>query len=173
MISTYEELRRIVEERRSDTLTLEVELGVDYTQEWVDAKQELEQARAMDLLKGASFLSSSVKALEEKVQALAPTVEVVWLRYGRVPLLLWASLAKEQGGKAIEQYERVLKDTFIGLYGDADCTVLITDDYHVVSQDSPNCILMPGTLMSVIRTFMDWQNSGGRVSIRPTKSGQD
>ena len=45
--SSYEELMAAVEERRQDTLTLEVDLGGTYSQVHEDAMKALQQALAL------------------------------------------------------------------------------------------------------------------------------
>jgi len=175
MFSTYEELKAAVEERRRDTLTLQVDLGTGvYSQEYEDAKKELEKAKAVRMLAGGQgFLSDSVDSLEAKVKELEPEVAYVWVRFKPVPLLLWASLAKQQGVQPIDQYEKVLPDTFVGIYGSEECTEPLSTDYKLVSSKSDLCVLSGATLLAVIGAFMDWQNAGGKVTIRPTKSAQD
>ena len=49
---------------------------------------------------------------------------------------------------------------------------LTTDSLSVSSKGGSKSILPGGALHSVVQNFMAWQNSGGEVSIRPTKSGR-
>ena len=91
---------------------------------------------------------------------------------------------KSGGMDPIGQYERVLPKVFVGVYGQDPSPAeedkpegwtppepLTTDARSVSSRDEELCLLPGGSLGSVINTFMAWQNSGGDVNIRPTRSG--
>ena len=73
MFSTYEELLQAVEERRQEVLTIEVELGAPYSQEYEDAKAELKQAEAIKMMSGQTeFMSDNLDVLHAKVDSLRP-----------------------------------------------------------------------------------------------------
>ena len=62
--NSYEELMQVVEERRADVLTLEVDMGAKYSPEYEAAKRELKQAEALKSLTGdQQFLNDNVEAL--------------------------------------------------------------------------------------------------------------
>lgn len=171
MFNTYEELMATVEERRADTLTMEVDLGSgEYSPEYEEAKKSLASAEAMAKL-GEAFLgrSGDLDELRAKVDSLRPARQVVWLRYTRIPLKEWALLIKQKSLPVIEQYEKVLASTFVGIYGSPDADTPLTSDPVLVGTSNKS-ILNGGTLLAVINTFMEWQNSGGSVTINPTKS---
>lgn len=180
--NSYEELIEAVEQRQSETLTLEVSLGAKYSPEYEEAKAELQQAKALRaVVGGQGFLSDSLPALEERVASLKPEARGVWIRYSRLPIREWTALMKQAGINAIDQYEKVLPKTFVGVYG-ADPDVAdehgvfpepLTTDPNAVSTKSPKPVLPGGAIVDVITTFTKWQNSGGEVVIHPTKSGQD
>ena len=179
--NSYEELRAAVEERRNDVLTLEVDLGGTYSQEHEDAKKELAQAKAMKtVLGGQNFLGDNLEALEARVAETKPEANSVWVRYSRLDLGEWALLVKQANLTPIEQYERVLPKTFIGVWGQ-DPTPdeegrapgpLSEDAALLSSRGGAKSILPGGALHQVVQAFMAWQNSGGEVSIRPTRSGR-
>lgn len=172
MFSSYEELKAAVEERRNDTLTLEVDLGTgQYSSEYEDAKKELAQAKGMKLLTGGQMLSDNIEELEAKVKSLEPERQLVWVRFGRIPLKDWALMLKSQNLSPVEQYDKVLPHTFVGIFGDPDAEEPLSDDYRLVSTGSSG-VLPGGTLIGVVQAFMDWQNAGGKVTIHPTKSGR-
>lgn len=178
MFNSYEELMQVVEERRQDTLTLEIDLGSKYSQEYEDAKTELQQAQALKMLTGGQqFLADNLAELEARVAATKPDGRLVWVRFLKLSLKDWALLVKQSNLTPIDQYEKVLPQTFIGVYGDdptenEDLAPLSTNP-ALLSSTGGMSILPPGTLHQVVQTFMGWQNSGGDVSIHPTKSGQD
>jgi hypothetical protein len=93
---------------------------------------------------------------------------------------------KQGGLDAVDQYEKVLPKTFIGVFGsdpvrpddlpveaEWEAPKPLSTDGSLVSSKGVNGILPGGALHSVVQNFMAWQNSGGEVSIRPTKSGRD
>lgn len=174
--NSYEELLAAVEERRQDTLTLEVDLGGGYSQEHEDAKKELQAAEAMKVLAGGQqFLGDNVEALKRRVEETRPPARPVWVRFSRLSLGEWATLMKLAGVDPIEQYERVLPKTFVGVYGqdpeEGEGVEPLSTDPALLSTKGNRGILPGGALQQVINAFMGWQNSGGEVSIRPTKSG--
>jgi len=66
--NSYEELMQAVEERRADVLIIEVDLGAKYSQEYEDAKAELQQAKALKTLTGnKDFLADNLASLEANV----------------------------------------------------------------------------------------------------------
>lgn len=173
--NSYEELMAVVEDRRTDTLTLEVDISGGYSAEHEAAKKELMQAKALSALTaGQPFLSSNVEELEAKVEATRPPTKSVWLVFRRMPLNVWSSITKSSTTDPLEQFDKVVKDTLIGIYGqDPDTGVEpLTTDHTLIQSNSSNSILPGGQLRNVINTFMSWQNSGGDVTIHPTKSGQ-
>lgn len=176
MFNSYEELMQAVNERRIDTLTLEVDLGGAYSPEHEEAKKALQTAKAMQLMAGAAFLGNNLDALEAKVEETRPEPHSVWIRYKRLDLAAWAVLTKSAAQLTpLEQYEKVLPETFVGVWGQEpeEGVEPLSTDGSLLSSKGNNGILPGGALHSVVQTFMSWQNSGGEVSIRPTKSGQD
>lgn len=178
MFNSYEELMQAVEDRRNDNLVLEVDLGGQFSQEHEDAKRELNQAKALKTITGnQEFLADNLATLEARVAETKPEARLVWISFKRLSLFQWAVLTKKQGLTPIDQFEQVLVDTFVGVYGQdpaagEDVQPLSTDP-ALLSSKSEKAILPGGALHSVVQAFMAWQNSGGEVSIRPTKSGQD
>lgn len=172
--NSYEDLMKAVEDRRKDFLVLEVDLGSEYSQEYEDAKKSLETAKGLNMIaSGQKFLNDNIETLEKQVEDLRPTGEPVWLKYSRLSLIEWAALVKSGGEMTpVEQYEKVLKKTFVGVYGTADVDVALSDDPRLVSSKGDLGILTGGAMQSVVKAFMSWQNSGGDVTIRPTKSGR-
>lgn len=174
MFSSYEELMQTVEERRKDTLTLEVDLGAEYSPEYEEAKKNLAQAEGLAKLGETKFLSDNVDTMKAKADALKPHGKPVWIKFKRLDLMEWAVLVKSASSMTVfEQYEKVLKKTFVGVYGTEDAEVPLSDDHRLLSSKGTMGILPGGALQGVIQAFMSWQNSGGEVSIRPTKSGRD
>lgn len=175
MFSNYEEMMRAVEQRRSDRLIIEVDLGSQYSQEYEDAKKELAKAEAMEMITGTkdTFLSSNKDALAARVEELRPVGQPVWIVYKRLPLMEWAVLMKQTNMNAVDQYESVLNKTFVGIYADEDLQILLSDNPQLLSSQGELGILPGGALHPVVQNFMSWQNSRGEVSIHPTKSGQD
>lgn len=181
--NSYDELKAAVAKRRAEVLTLEVDLGSDYSPEYEQAKQELAQAKAMKQVVDVGFLGGDpVAALEERVASLKPEAQLVWIQYRKLDLGEWAMLMKQAGGQAIDQYEKVLPKTFIAVYGqdpvkpddapeDWEAPQPLSTDASLLSSKGINGILPGGALHSVVQSFMAWQNSGGDVNIRPTKSG--
>lgn len=173
MFSSYEELMQAVEDRRKDELVLEIDMGSEYSQEYEDAKKELAQSKAIKKLAGdQQFLNDNLTALENRVAELKPVAKPVWVKFGRLSLLEWAALVKAQGLTPIDQYEKALAKTFIGVFSSEDAAEPLTDDYRLLSTKGDMGILPGGAMNSVVQAFMSWQNSGGEVSIRPTKSGR-
>jgi len=186
--SSYEELMQVVEERRADILTLEVDLGSKYSPEYEAAKQEVLQAKAMSTIAGG-FLADNIQQLEDKAEALKPQERLVWVQYTKLELAEWGLLMKQSNLSPLEQYEKVLPKVFIGLYGqdpvkpeDWDETnpgeewvkpePLTTSGASVSSKGGPLAVIGGGQLHNLVSSFMSWQNSSGDVTIRPTKSGR-
>lgn len=173
MFNNYEELMQAVEERRKDELTLEVDLGNEFSQAYEDAKKSLAQAEAMQKIAGEQqFLNDNIDTLKAKVEELKPDPRPVWVKFKRLELLQWASLVKSQGMTPIDQYEKVLDKTFVGVFGTPDAEEPLSTDPALLSTKGDRGILPGGAMNSVVNAFMSWQNSGGEVSIRPTKSGR-
>ena len=178
--NNYEELKAAVEERRKSVLTLEVDLGGNYSQEHEDAKKELAQAKAMKTLTGGQgFLADNLEALEASVAETKPESNSVWVQYRQLELGEWALLIKQAGLTPVEQYEKVLPKTFIGVYGqdptlaaENELITPLSTDGALLSSRGDKGILPGGGLHQVVQAFMSWQNSGGEVSIRPTRSGR-
>jgi hypothetical protein len=182
--SNYEELKAAVAKRRSEILTLEVDLGTDYSPEYEAAKNELAQAKVMSQVAGG-FLGGNDQAvteLEQRVADLKPDADPVWIQYKKLDLGEWAVLMKQAGGQPIDQYEKVLSKTFIGVYGqdpvkpddagdDWEAPAPLSTEAKLLSSKGNEGILPGGSLHSVVQNFIAWQNSGGDVTIRPTKSG--
>jgi hypothetical protein len=182
VFATYEELQAAVEKRRSEILTLEVDLGTDYSPEYEAAKKELEMAKAMKTVTGGGFLGDNIAPLEAKVEELRPQPNSVFIQFRKLELGQWAKLLTGVAGNQIDQFERTLPDTFIGIYGtdpvkpdDAGDDWVkpepLSTDAALLSSKGNQGILPGGALNAVIQNFMAWQNSGGDVTIRPTKSG--
>lgn len=184
--ASYEELKAAVEARRKSVLTLEVDLGGSYSQEHEDAKKELAQAKAMKtVMGGQGFLADNLEDLEARVAETKPESNSVWVQYRQLDLGEWALLTKQATLTPIEQYEKVLVKTFIAVYG---TDPVKPDDFPenevwetpeplstspaLLSSKGVDGILPGGALHQVVQAFMSWQNSGGEVSIRPTKSGR-
>lgn len=188
--NSVEELYAAVEERRKDLLTLEIDLGGKYSPEHEAAKAELAQAKAMkSVIGGGGFLGDNTAELEQRVADTRPPQRLVWIQFEKLDLNEWRELMKQATANPIDQYERVLPKTFKGVFGtdpvepddwdEAESgpfevpEPLTTDPLSVSSRGGAKSILPGGGLHSVVQTFMAWQNSGGEVSIRPTKSGRD
>lgn len=180
--NSYEDLKATVEERRKDVLTLEIDMGAAYSPEHEAAKTELQQAKAMrSLTGGQGFLGDNLDALEERVRETKPESNSVWVRYRRLDLNQWAELVGKGGLSPVQQYEKVLPETFIGVWGvdpsaaeeagEATPEPLSTNG-ALLSSKGVDGILPGGGLHSVVQNFMAWQNSGGDVTIRPPKSGR-
>lgn len=183
VFSTYEELMAAVEERRKDILTLEVDLGSGYSPEHEDAKKALEQAKAMQNIAG-NFLASNIPDLEQRVADTRPPQRLIWLQFEKLDLNEWRGLMNQAGMTPVDQFEKVLPKTFKGLFGSDPAPAeedkpegweapkpLTTDPLSVSSRGGAKSVLPGGALHSVVQSFMAWQNSGGEVTIRPTKSG--
>lgn len=185
--ASYEELKAAVEKRRAELLTLEVDLGTDYSPEYEAAKAELQQAKMMKQVTGGGFLGDTITPLEDRVAALKPEPNSVFIQYRKLDLGEWAALLKSSGGNSVDQYEKVLPKTFVAVYGQDPVKPEDWDETHpdeawqqpeplstdaaLLSSRGNEGILPGGALNSVIQNFMAWQNSGGDVTIRPTKSG--
>lgn len=183
--ATYEELQAAVESRRNQILTLEVDLGAQYSQEHEDAKKELAQAQAIKKLAGnGGFLGDNIAALESRVAETKPDSAVVYLQYSRLTVAEFSMLMKQQGLSSIDQYERVIPKCFVGLFGEDPLAEdeegnrinpdlkPLTTDAEAVSSRSDKTVIPGGLLHGVVQAFMSWQNSSGDISIRPTKSGR-
>lgn len=179
--NSYEELMAAVAERRQAVLTMEVDLGGAFSQEHETAKNDLMQAKAMKtIIGGQGFLGDTdLSELEQRVADTRPTPNSVWVQYSKLDLGEWALLTKQANLSPVEQYERVLQKTFVGVYGvdpvDPEGDVAIeplSTDAALMSSKGDKGILPGGGLHQVVQAFMSWQNSGGDVSIRPTKSGR-
>lgn len=187
--ANYEELKAAVAKRRAEILTLEVDLGTDYSPEYEAAKKELVQAKAMQQVVNVGFLGGdTIGELEARVAALKPEPNAVWIQYKKLDLGEWATLMKQAGGQPIDQYEKVLPKTFIAVYGQDPIKPEEWDEVHpdetweapepistdaaLLSSKGIDGILPGGALHSVVQNFMAWQNSGGDVTIRPTNSGR-
>lgn len=175
MFNNYEELMQAVNDRRQDQLILEVDLGNGYSQEHEEAKAALAQSKAIKSLAGKEgFLSDNIVALEAAVEETRPEQKLIWIRFKRLDLMEWAVLMKTQGMTPLDQYEKVLNKTFVGVYGSPEPDAEpLSDDPRLMSSKGDMGILPGGSLHNVIQAFMAWQNAGGEVHIRPTKSGQD
>lgn len=178
MFNSYEELMAAVEERRQDVLTLEVDLGSKYSQEYEDAKSALQQAEALATVAGQTFLNDNIEALKARVAETKPEGNSVFVQYKRLMLGEWAMLTKQANLTPIDQYEKVLQKTFIGVYGrdpeaDAPGEVIepLSVDPALLSSRGDRGILPGALLHQVVQAFMAWQNASGEVSIRPTRSG--
>lgn len=180
--NSYEELMQAVEDRRKEDLTLEIDMGSEYSPEYENAKSELEKARAVGMLTGGQgFLSNNIDKLEEEVERLRPEPNSVWVKFRRLNLGEWTALLKKAGANPFDQYEQVLPKTFIGVFGKdpgvsgehSEAVEPLSTDAELLSTRSDKSILPGGMLHQVVQAFMAWQNSGGEVSIRPTKSGRD
>lgn len=181
--ANYEQLKAAVAERRKSILTIEVDLGGSYSQEYEDAKKELAQAKGMKaLMGGVPFMGdTNVEELEARVASLRPEANSVFVQYRQLDLATWAMLLKKTGMSALEQYESVLAQTFIGVFGedpdkrDEDGNPIpvepLSTSAALMSSKGDEGILPGGALHSVVSAFMAWQNNGGDVNIRPTKSG--
>jgi len=184
VFSSYEDLMAAVEERRKDLLTLEIDLGGKFSPEHEAAKAELAQAKAMKtVIGGGGFLGDNLAELEQRVADTRPETRSVWIQFQKLDLNEWAALMKQAGASPIDQYEKVLFKTFIGVFGEDPAPEeepegwvapepLTTDSLSVSSKGGSKSILPGGALHSVVQNFMAWQNSGGEVSIRPTRSGR-
>lgn len=173
IINSYEELVQLAQERQKDRLVLEVDMGSTYSAEHEEAKKELQQAKAVNTLAGEQgFLSDNIERLQQRVRDTKPPATCVWLVYSRLGIKDWSLLVKQGSGLTpMQQYEKVLPQTFVGIFNseDAQPEHLLTDDPNTVSSESDNCLISGGVLNNVIRTFMQWQNAGGDVNIHPVK----
>jgi len=186
MFNSLEELKAAVEDRRQSILTLEVDLGTQYSVEHEDAKTALAQAKAMQSITGGGFLGSNLSELEQRVADTKPEPNSIWIQYRKLDLGEWAVIMKQVGGSPLDQYERVLPKTFVALYGqdpvkpedwdeeDGEWVAPepLSTDARLASSKGNDGVLPGGALSSVVQSFMAWQNSGGDVTIRPTKSGR-
>ncbi len=181
MFTSYEQLKAKVEERRQSILTLEIEVGADYSQEHEDAKKELAKAEGMTLLAGGQqFLGDNVDKLRARVAETKPPTDSIWVQFSRISLEEFQKLTSASNLTPIDQYERVLPKTFIGLFGQDPVEAAekgepvepLTKEAYTVSSRHPDAVISGPGLQPVIAAFMAWQNSSGDVSIRPTKSGR-
>lgn len=183
--SSLEELKAAVADRRQAILTLEVDLGGSYSEEHEQAKQDLAKAEGMQLLTGGQgFLGDNIEQLRQRVAETKPETPSVWVQFSKLDLGEWRAITKQVTLDQFDQYERVLPKTFVGLYGEDPAPdekpegwvkpePLTTDARSVSSRSGDDLLLPTGSLAPVIQNFMVWQNSGGDVTIRPTKSGRD
>lgn len=185
MFNSYEELMQAVEERRQDLLTLVIPMGQVFSPEHEAAKTELAQAKAVKSIVGGGFLGDNLAELEQRVADTEPESREIWVQFKKLDLNEWAVIMKTLGGSALDQYERVLPKTFVGVFGQDPVEPdtwegdepwekpepLTTSPLAVSSKGGSKSILPGGALNSVVQNFMAWQNSGGDVTIRPTKSG--
>lgn len=183
--TNLEDLKAAVEDRRQSILTLEVDLGGSYSQEYEDAKADLAKAEAMKMMTGGvTFIGDNIEQLKQRVAETKPVTPAVWVQYKKLPLGEWRAITKQVNLDQFDQYERVLPQTFIGLYGEDPAPEekpedwvkpepLTVDARSVSSRGGDDLLLPGGSLASVVQNFMVWQNSGGDVTIRPTKSGRD
>lgn len=175
-VNTFEELMSLVEERQNDRLILEVDMGGGYSEEHQRAKEDLQKAEAMLMLRGDDFIGDTLAAQRARVEETRPESVSVWVAFGRIDLKSWSLLVKQgKNMQPIDQYEKALPKTFLGVYSRPECDSnhLLSDDHRLVSSQDEKGILSGGVLNEVISAFMQWQNSGGEVTIHPTKSGQD
>lgn len=185
--NSLEELKAAVADRRQAILTLEIDLGGAYSEEHEQAKQDLAKAEGMKLLTGGQgFLGDNIEQLKQRVADTKPETPSVWIQFSKLDLGEWRAVTKQVTLDQFDQYERVLPKTFIGLYGEDPAPdedqkpegwvkpePLTTDARSVSSRGGDDLLLPTGSVNSVIQNFMVWQNSGGDVTIRPTKSGRD
>lgn len=184
--NTYEDLMQAVEDRRDSVLTLEVDMGTEFSQEHEDAKLELKRAEAAGMIVGGQgFLADNIDKLRARVEETRPESQSIWVRFRRLSLADWSLMLKQATLSPIDQYEKVLPTTFIGVWGvDPDLNEgqggeeqggdvqPLSTDAELLSSRSPRGILPGGILQQVVGAFMAWQNSAGEVSIRPTRSGR-
>lgn len=190
--NNLEELKAAVADRRKAVLTLEIDLGGSYSEEHEKAKEDLRKAEGMALLlsqgNGGGFLNSesNIERLKQHVADTKPETPAIWVQFSKLDLEEWRALTKRVSLDQFEQYEQVLGKTFIGLYGEDPAPdeaekpegwvkpePLTTNPLSVSSRGGAEALLPGGSLASVVQNFMVWQNSGGDVTIRPTKSGRD
>lgn len=173
MFNSYEELQAAVEKRRNDELVLSIDMSTEYSPEHESAKAELKKAEAMKSIAGDQpFINDNIKTLEARVKKTQPAPNLVFVKYRRLALIEWAALVKAQNLTPIEQYEKVLKKTFVGVFASEDAEEPLSDDHRLLSTKGDLGILPGGGMNSVVNAFMTWQNTGGSVAIRPTKSGR-
>lgn len=182
------ELKAAVNKRRQSTVTIEVDLGVEYSPEHEEAKKDLQRAEVLTAVvktagNGNGFLSDNIQQLKDRVEATRPAANSVFVRFKRLSLERWAEINRTAGVSAVDLYESLLPEAFVGLYGEDPSPDVepdgwvapepLTTDWRAASfQDEENGLLPGGALNPVIQAFMAWQNSGGEVTIRPTKSGR-
>lgn len=189
VFNNLDELKAAVEDRRQAVLTLEIDLGGTYSAEHERAKEELAKAEGMALLLqqgGGTFLNggeSQIDRLRQRVADTKPETPSIWVQFKKLDLEEWRNITKRVSLDQIEQYEQVLSKTFIGLFGEDPAPEekpegwvppepLTTNPISVSSRGGAEALLPGGSLASVVQNFMVWQNSGGDVTIRPTKSGR-
>lgn len=186
--TNLEELKAAVEDRRQAVLTLEIDLGGTYSEEHEQAKEELAKAEGMQmLLGGKQFLGEDpLERLKQRVADTRPETPSIWVQFKKLPLGEWRAITKQMSLDQFDQYERVLPGVFIGVFGEDPAPAdedkpegwvkpepLTVDPRSVSSRSEEECLLPGGSLASVVQNFMVWQNAGGDVTIRPTKSGRD
>lgn len=190
VFNSLEELKAAVADRRQAILTLEIDLGGEYSEEHEQAKQDLAKAEGMKMLMqqgGGQFLNGSdehIERLRQRVAETRPETPSIWIQFSKLDLEEWRALTKRTTLDQFDQYEQVLAQTFVGLYGEDPAPEikpegwvkpepLTTNPLSVSSRGGAEALLPGGSLASVVQNFMIWQNSGGDVTIRPTKSGRD
>lgn len=174
-INSYDDLVNLVEKRRQETLTLDIDLGSNYSPEYEKAKEELEQAKVLQKLTGTQqFMNDNVVELENKVTRLKPEPNIIHVKFRRLGLARWTAIMKKPVGNAIDQFIKVLPETFIGIFTDLDEEAEpLSTDYKLVDPNDSKCVLPGGAIQPLIQSFMNWQNSGGEISFHPTKLGHD
>lgn len=188
VFTNLEELKAAVADRRQSVLTLEIDLGGVYSEEHEQAKKELATAEGMKLLmqqgSGGGFLNgdSNIEHLRQRVAETKPETPSIWIQFSKLDLEEWRNITKRTTLDQFEQYEQVLPKTFLGLYGEdpdpeekpegwVKPEPLTKNPLSVSSRGGAEALLPGGSLASVVQNYMVWQNSGGDVTIRPTKSG--
>ena len=166
MFTTFEELKKAAAERRQDTLTLELDMSGEYCQEYEDAKTDLQASKLLSAATGVEFMGDTTP---EQIAGMRPNSQPVWLKFKRLPVAKWSLLVKSaQQMDALAQYENILPEIFLGIWGDPDADQpLTTEPKHVgTSKDS---VLSGSQLVQVVQAVLKWQNSGGDVVVNPTR----
>ena len=164
MFTSFDELKKAVEERRQDTLTLELDMSGEYCQAYEDAKSDLQTAKLLKAATGVEFMGDTTP---EQIDGMRPNSQPVWLKFRRLPVAKWSLLVKSaQQMDALAQYESILPEIFLGVWGDPDADQpLTTDPKHVgTGKDS---VLSGSQLVQVMQAVLKWQNSGGDVVVNP------
>lgn len=166
-VNSYEELLALVEERRQDTLTIAVDMGGEYSSEHEEAKQALQASKALRTLTGEDqFLSTSgLDSLQRQVDETRPPSVQIYIRFKKIPLSMWTALMSKNQTNALQQFHEILPETFLGIWGDPDAENPLTSDWTSVDPMNDKCILPGGSIVQIIQTFMNWQNSGSDVTV--------